>query len=73
MYKEKLNEYSKSVKNSFDKVDDLRVETQFESLKDWSELYNLEEVRNWFLSEQKRSKLSVQDIPLTECRGCHFN
>ena len=36
MYKEKLNEYSKSVKNSFDKVDDLRVETQFESLKDWS-------------------------------------
>ena len=73
MYKEKLNEYSKSVKNSFDKVDDLRVETQFESLKDWSELYNLEEVRNWFLSEQKRSKLSVQDIPLTECRGWHFN
>ncbi len=73
MYKEKLNEYSKSVKNSFDKVDDLRIETQFESLKDWSELYNLEEVRNWFLSEQKRSKLSVQDIPLTQCRGWHFN
>lgn len=29
MYKEKLNEYSKNVKNSFDKVDDLRVENIF--------------------------------------------
>jgi len=56
---------------SFDSVDNLRLETQFESIKDWSLVSTIHEIRDWFLEQQKNCRMKVEDIPLDECRGWH--
>jgi len=49
--------------------DNLRIETQIESLKDWSSVYSYEELKKWYLDQKNNCGMSVIDIPLSECRG----
>lgn len=53
--------------------DPLRTETQVESLFDFSQCGNLEELRLWFLAQQQTCKMSVEVIPLQDCIGWSFN
>lgn len=50
-------------------ADDLRIETQIESLRDWSVFSDVEATEAWFLEQQRNCKMTVTDIPLSECRG----
>jgi len=51
----------------------LRLEVQFECLRDWSQLHSLAEVRAWFLEQREACTMSTEDIPLTECRGWYLD
>lgn len=44
-------------------------EFMFESLRDWSQLHSLDEVKQWFLTKKEASKLLVEDIPLNKMSG----
>lgn len=44
-------------------------EFMFESLKDWSVFYSLEEVKEWFVNKREQSTLEVEDIPLNQVSG----
>ena len=46
----------------------LRLEIQVECLKDWSRVASLDEVKAWFLEQRRSCPMSVEDIPLAECR-----
>ena len=50
-------------------VDELRLETQVESLRDWSLVHSLEEFSNWYLDQKQKCSMEVVDLPLNECRG----
>src|SRR5210317_674634 len=50
-------------------ADELRIETQVESLRDWSLIHSLEEFANWYLVQKKNCSMQVSDLPLNECRG----
>lgn len=52
---------------------ELRLETQFECLRDWSQLHTLDEVREWFLGQRDACDMTLQDIPLAECRGWYLD
>lgn len=47
----------------------IKAETHVESLKDWSKLGSLEDCIKWFKDQQKKKSLSIEDIPIAECRG----
>ena len=57
IYKEQLEEYIKNIKNSQIniKASKLRLEIQFESLHDWSQINNFSYIKKWF--NQKRKNL----------------
>lgn len=42
------------------------LESMFESLKDWSQLHTLEEVKAWFKNKRETSSLQVSSIPIKE-------
>ena len=50
-------------------VAELRLETQFESLRDWSQAHTLEEVRAWFEQQRANCGMTLEDIPLDACAG----
>lgn len=68
-FEKHVSDLSKSLSNKNLKVDNFKSETFIESIKDWSELYSLDEVKNWFQKKQKELSLQIEDIPLSECRG----
>ena len=54
-------------------TDLLRIETQVESLKDWSQLGTLEDMEGWFLKQQEACTMTIEDIPLSDCRGWYYD
>ena len=44
--------------------DQFRLETHVESLKDWSEIMNISEVKKLFKQKQKECEMSIKTIPL---------
>ena len=54
-------------------TDELRLEVQFECLRDWSQLHTLDEAKAWFIEQRTACTMTLEDIPLTECRGWFFD
>ena len=62
--KEKISNYNKEFLKYKSLLDNLsinscykhNIETSFESLKDWSLFYNIDQVKNWFIKKKKKSK-----------------
>ena len=50
-------------------TDDLRIETQVESLRDWSLIHSLDEFMEWYLDQKKNCTMRITDIPVRQCRG----
>lgn len=46
----------------------LRLEAHVESLRDWSPLHSLEDVKNWFEGCRAAPGMVISDIPLAACR-----
>lgn len=55
--------------NELAQLDNLRVETQVESLKDWSSQASVADVEAWYLEQQANCTMTIEDIPLADCRG----
>ncbi len=53
-------------------VDRLRVETQVESIRDWSVFGDLKELKNWYSEQKQKSTMTIEDIPLLECEGWYL-
>ena len=47
----------------------LRLEVQYESLTDWSQIHSFQFVKNWFLKKRKNPSIKVKNIPLNHCRN----
>lgn len=47
----------------------LRSEIHVESMRDWSEVGDIETLRDWFLDQRAACTMIVEDIPLLETRG----
>ena len=47
----------------------LRLEIQYESLTDWSQIHSFQFVKNWFLKKRKNPSIKVKNIPLNHCRN----
>ncbi|WP_333913745.1 NDP-hexose 2,3-dehydratase family protein [Vibrio coralliirubri] len=76
----KMN-YQNELKDFLTRIDDFissdiyshTPEFMFESLKDWSAFYSLEEVKEWFVNKRKQSTLEVEDIPLNQVAGWNID
>ena len=75
IYKEQLEEYIKNIKNSQIniKASKLRLEIQFESLHDWSQINNFSYIKKWFNKKRKKPLIRVRKIPINECKKWKFN
>jgi oxidase EvaA len=47
----------------------LRIEAHVETRRDWSPLHSLDDIRDWFERCRSGCLMSVEDIPLSDCRG----
>ncbi len=74
-YREGLADYLAAVRGlaAGREVHDQRLETQFECLRDWSQLHSLDEVKDWFQQERRSCAMEVDDISLRECKGWRFD
>ena len=74
---DKFQEQVKNLLSTFDRkkldISDLKAENFIESILDWSEIYSIDEVKEWFLRKQKELSLEMEDIPLHNCRGWKLN
>lgn len=68
-YVDGLEEYRSHVLTAYPEADLARLEFQFESLRDWSEVGSLEDFCNWYEAQQLNCQMSISDISLAECRG----
>ena len=50
-----------------------RLESQFESLQDWSLFHDVHEVEEWFLNKRAKCPMEVIDSPLNEVKGWHID
>ena len=73
-FKEVVDLYKKNIliDKSFIK-DPLRIETHVESLKDWSELITLKDLKKLFLRKQKNCKMKIKDINLINTNNWTIN
>jgi oxidase EvaA len=46
-----------------------RMEIHVESLRDWSQVADLQTMKSWFLERRRTCTMVVEDIPLARCRG----
>src|SRR3569833_2693619 len=46
----------------------LRAEAHVESLRDWSPVHALDDVRTWFEARRANPGMAVSEIPLADCR-----
>ena len=67
----KYRELSENLNCNFN--DDLRIESFVESIKDWSELDNLDTIEAWFKEQQEICSMTIKDIPLDDCKDWFFN
>ena len=49
------------------------AETIVESMNDWSEFDNIDDLRHWFIKLQNTSLLETNPIPLFDCRGWDYD
>ena len=68
---ESYSEFSSSFSNS--PSDFLRNEAVIESIKDWSELDSLKSIEVWFRAQQYSCSMTLEGIPLFECKDWHYN
>ena len=56
IYKKELEKYIKNIKKSKININasKLRLELQFESLSDWSQINNFEYIKKWFNRKRKK-------------------
>jgi len=75
IYKEQLEEYIKNIKNSKLNINasKLRLEIQFESLHDWSQIHNFSYIKKWFNQKRKKPLIKVRKIPINECEKWKFD
>ncbi len=75
IYQDALNQYIKNTKkiNVNLKASKLRLELQFESLADWSQINNFNYVKKWFLKKRKKPGIKVKNIPLHECEEWDYD
>ena len=74
-YKLAFNKYIKDLKGSNFKIkaSKLRLELQFESLTDWSQVHNFEYIKKWFLKKRSNPGIKVKIIPLHECKKWSYD
>jgi dTDP-4-dehydro-6-deoxy-alpha-D-glucopyranose 2,3-dehydratase len=65
--------YQSYLKSQEEEIDLLRLETQVESLKDWSQFGSLETLKEWYLEQQSTCGMAIEDIPLASCREWSLN
>lgn len=70
---ETLFSYKQFTENLQQEINTLRLETIVESLKDWSEFDNLEGVKSWFIKQQNECPMTIENIPLMECKNWSYN
>ena len=68
-YLNDFKEYKKFIGYLGAECKDARLEFQFESLKDWSLVGTIADFSAWFESQQKQCEMTIEDIPLLDCRG----
>ena len=75
IYKIELEKYIQNIKRSkVDiKVSRDRLEFQFESLSDWSQVHKFEYIKKWFLKKRKKPGIKVKTIPLHECKKWSYD
>lgn len=54
-------------------IEKLRAEAIVESLTDWSQSGDLDDLKDWFLTQQGDCSMASTEIPLLECRGWSFD
>jgi oxidase EvaA len=68
-YFKEFQKYKKLVNNlSISSCYEHTIETSFESLKDWSLFYNIDEVKDWFIKKKKNLKIEIKEIDIKEMR-----
>ena len=68
-YLEKLNKYKEYIINlGVLDLDEDRLEFHFETLKDWSLFHTFSEVEKWYKNVIKKKEMTVEEIPLSECK-----
>ena len=75
IYKKELEKYIKNIKKSKININasKLRLELQFESLSDWSQINNFDYIKKWFNHKRKKPGIKVQRIPLHECKKWSYD
>lgn len=68
-YRQGLEAYREAVGPFADTVPEIRVETHFESLKDWSLFETQEGLEAWFQQQRDDCPMAVSEIGLAECSG----
>lgn len=68
-----VNSYSSFLTSINQEKGLLYQEAVVENIKDWSELYSLDSIMEWFKLEQQKCCMTVEDIPLSDCSGWSFD
>ena len=68
-YFHEFSQFKKIIEPFEPECDDLRIEVQFESLKDRSLVGNVDDFSRWFETQQDTCEMTITDIPLSECKG----
>ena len=68
-YLQELTAYKNFIESIEPDCDELRIEAQFECLKDRSLIGSISCFSSWFQSQQETCGMTIKDISLSECQG----
>jgi oxidase EvaA len=68
-YLQEFKVYKNFIESIEPDCDELRIEAQFECLKDRSLIGSISRFSRWFQSQQKTCAMTIKDISLSECKG----
>lgn len=68
-YLQELTAYKNFIESTEPDCDELRIEAQFECLKDRSLIGSIDCLSRWFQFQQKKCEMTIEDISLSECKG----
>lgn len=68
-YLQELKVYKSFIESIESNCDELRIEAQFECLKDRSLIGTLSCFSSWFKAQQEICAMTIKDISLSECKG----
>ncbi len=64
-YQSSLKDYKKFLKNlGIKKLENIKIETIVESLVDWSDIMNIQQLEDWFTNQQNLCNMKIQQVPL---------